>query len=70
MFGGKKNAKLWLRVNDELNLVVRAVAAAERRQIQDVARDLMALGAHHRVKHLRNKIPDQIRLIASNGVQR
>ena len=67
---GKKTAKVWLRVDDELSLVVRAVAVVERRKIQDVARDLMALGAHHRVRRLRNRLPEQICLMASNGVQR
>jgi hypothetical protein len=71
MFGeGKKNAKVWLRVDDELNLVLRAVAKAKGWQIQDTARRLMALGAQQSARQLGQRIPDQIRLMASNAVQR
>lgn len=67
---GKKNAKVWLRVDDELNLVVRAVAKAKGWQIQDAARRLMALGAQQSARQLGQRIPDQIRLMAANAVQR
>ena len=71
MFGdGKLTEKVWLRVDSELNMAVRAVAIARRQRIQDVARDFMALGAHHAVRRMGKRVPEQIRLMASNFVQR
>jgi hypothetical protein len=66
----KLDQKLWIRVDSELDMTVRAVATLRRQRIQDVARDCMAVGAHHMVRRMGKRVPEQIRLMASNFVQR
>jgi len=66
---GKKTGKLWLRVDDELDQVVRALAAAERRPIQNMTRELLIRGAQHSLRGQRQRIPGQIRALLSKTVQ-
>ena len=65
---GKKTKKLWLRVDTELEFMVRTVAQAKGWRIQDAARRCMAHGANHAMKELSQQIPGQFCPTPSNGV--